>query len=126
MQLPHELKFEILKYLDKIDLKAVRLTSKDCSVCTPHYLFDRIYWSPQDLDLEVFQNIASRRELATCVKELVFDGSQFVEHSKEDYFENLCSRIAKDLYCWKSSVRIVSSPHNHLPTMQPNHCSWGS
>ena len=109
MQLPRELRDEILKLLDKTDLKTVRLISKDWSVCTSHYLFDRIYWSPQDLDLEVFQNIASRPELATCVRELVYDGSQFVELSEEEYFKLLCLRIRKALVVQEFGVCTLSS-----------------
>ena len=120
MQLPRELEWEILKNLDKTDLKAVRLVSKDWSLCALRYLFERIYWSPQDLDLEVFQNIARRTELASCVKELVFDGSQFIEKTEEQFFEEICTEI------WGNLVCIVSSPHTPLSTVQPNRCLLGS
>lgn len=52
-------------------------------------MFDRIHWSPQDLDLEVFHNIVNDNELAGCVRELIFDGSQFsIGVTKRQYFNN--------------------------------------
>lgn len=93
MSLPQELKLEILQYLGKQDLKAVRLVAKDWSACTSRYLFHRIYWSPQDKDIEVFNNLVNG-EFAGCVKELVFDGSQFLYgFSEKGYFGDLCHQL---------------------------------
>ena len=93
MDLPLELQLGILKYLNKRDHKVVRLVNKDWSAITSGFLFDRIYWSPQDRDLEVFKAIATHPELAQCVKELIFDGSQFVDGlTKRTYLEALCSQ----------------------------------
>ncbi|KAL8847818.1 MAG: hypothetical protein Q9221_007170 [Calogaya cf. arnoldii] len=47
----------------------------------------------QNLDLEAFEGIVSRPNLAACVKELLFDASQFVQDiSKSRYFERLFRR----------------------------------
>ena len=93
MSLPQELKLEIVQHLGKQDLKAVRLVAKDWSACTSRHLFYRIYWSPQDKDLEVFNNLVSGH-LAGCVQELVFDGSQFLlDISEEGYFNDLCHQL---------------------------------
>ena len=91
MELPPELKLNVLRHLGRQDHKALRLVSKDWSVNTSGFLFNRLYWSPQDLDIEVFKSIVTRPELAQCVKEFIFDGSQFVEGlTKRDYFQALC------------------------------------
>ena len=91
---PPELRLEILQYVGKKDLKAVRLVNKDWSACASGYLFHRVYWSRQDLDLKVFGHIVGHTELARHVKELVFDGSQFaIDISKQQYFGTLCQQI---------------------------------
>ena len=93
MWLPQELKLEILQYLGKQDLKAVRFVAKDWSACTSRFLFHRIHWSPQDKDIEVFDNLA-HGEFAGCVQELVFDGSQFMfDIAKKGYFRLLCYQL---------------------------------
>ena len=94
MDIPPELKLKVLQQLEKKDIKAVRLVSKQWSICTPNSLFNRIYWSPQDPDLNVFHNIVSDPVLAGCVKELVFDGSQFgIGVTKRQYLDDLCLQI---------------------------------
>ena len=91
MELPPELKLNVLRHLERQDHKALRLVSRNWSENTSSFIFDRLYWSPQDLDLEVFKSIVSRPELAQCVKEFIFDGSQFVEGlTKRNYFQALC------------------------------------
>lgn len=102
MQLPHEIKFEILQLLGEInhgsktDFKAVRLVNKDWSACTSRFLFERIYLSFLDEDIKVFKSIANHPDLAGCIKELVFDGCCFVEGvSKRKYFEDLCMQISE-------------------------------
>lgn len=63
MQLPPEVKTEILRHVrttnayPKMDFKAIRLVNKERSACTSPFLFERIYWSPQGLDLEAFEGI---------------------------------------------------------------------
>ena len=94
MDIPPELKLQVLLHLEKKDVKAVRLVNKKWSICTPSFLFDRIYWSPHDLDREVFRNIVEDKELAGCVKELIFDGSQFgIGLTKERYFLDLLLQV---------------------------------
>ena len=94
MYLPQELKREVVGYLGKSDLKAVRLVDKLWSSCTPPFLFDKIYWSSHDLDREIFEHIVSSAALALHVKILEIDQSLFDPNlSKNRYFEDLCSQI---------------------------------
>ena len=55
MELPFELKLQILRHLEKQDQKAVRLVNRKWCASTNGFLFDRIYWSSQDRDLEVYE-----------------------------------------------------------------------
>lgn len=98
MSLPQEIKLEVVQYLGKKDLKAVRLVSRKWSVCTVAFLFNRLQWSPQDPDLEVFENIVHHEELAGCVQKLVFDGTQFdIGISRKQYL-GILQRQIHELY----------------------------
>ena len=94
MYLPQELKVRALGHLEKIDLKAVRLVDKLWSSCASYFLFDKIYWSFHDLDQEVFGHIVSDPALASYVRILEIDRSQFDHNlSKHRYFEDFCLQI---------------------------------
>ena len=94
MYLPQELKGEVLGYLDKDDLKAVRLVDKSWSSCTLPFLVDRIHWSSQDLDRDIFGYIVGDTALASHIKILEINRSYFDPNlSKPKYFEGLCSQI---------------------------------
>lgn len=114
MQLPYEIKSEILQLLgemnhgSKTDFKAVRLVNKDWSACTSRFLFERIYLSFRDEDIKVFKSITNCPDLAACIKELVFDGSCFVGGvSKRKYFEDLCMQIFE---INNRQIMLVSTP----------------
>ena len=111
MSLPPELKEEILQHLGKPDLKAVRFVAKDWSACAARYLFNRIYWSPQDKDLDVFNSLANAK-FAGSVQELVFDGSQFsIDISEMFYFRHLCQHIYWLCSYWPGISQLAKSRH---------------
>ncbi|KAL8879710.1 MAG: hypothetical protein Q9198_002731 [Flavoplaca austrocitrina] len=85
MLLPSEILLEIFGYLEKLDLKAVRLTSRACSQYANRFLFDVVYISAFKTDYEVFINLAEHLELSTCVKNLKYDASQFPDITKRYY-----------------------------------------
>ena len=94
MNLPRELKLEVVAYLEKGDLKAVRLVNRDLKHVVAPFLFDKIHWSSQDSDREVFDHIVDDAALASHVKILEIDQSVFYPNlSRERYFEDLCSQI---------------------------------
>ena len=69
--LPTEIKCALLAEVTKSDLKFIRLVSKDwCVLATPR-LFDKVYISSGDLDLQVFQSITSNPDLCTGVRSLI-------------------------------------------------------
>ncbi|KAL9038815.1 MAG: hypothetical protein Q9180_002905 [Flavoplaca navasiana] len=85
MFLPSEILVEIFGYLEKFDLKAVRLTSHACSQYANRFLFDTVYISAFKTDYEVFINMAEHQELSKCVKYLKYDASQFPDITKRYY-----------------------------------------
>ena len=75
--LPAEILLNILGCLVKSDIKSVRLVSKECNRQSSGFLFDRIYFSPQYQNLEVFRAICQNPVYRNTVKELVYDATWF-------------------------------------------------
>ena len=73
--LPVELASAILELCEKSDLKHVRLVSKDWNAAATPFLFDRVWISPREVDLEVFRNITTSSNLSRHVRRLVYDAS---------------------------------------------------
>lgn len=55
--LPIEIRAIIVQFLDKKDLKQLRLVSNDWSFLATTPLFDRVFVSPHKKDLEIFNNV---------------------------------------------------------------------
>ena len=90
VHLPHELKVAVLAWLDKRDLKAVRLVSREWSALATSPLFDKVYVSCRATDLEVFRNITRHPVISAGVRELVYDGSFFIKNlSFSGYFDQV-------------------------------------
>ena len=89
MYVPAELLLEILRHLEKIDLKTVRLVSHSFSQCASGFLFDTVYVSAHKVDFDVLCNIADHPQLSRCVKKLKYDASQFPTMSKQRYMYEL-------------------------------------
>ena len=77
MALPSELILGSVQYLEKADLKKVRLVSKLWSGCASEHLFAKIFISPHRLNVESFLSITQDPRLNKCVKELEYDGIHF-------------------------------------------------
>jgi hypothetical protein len=90
-QLQHmstEILFHISSYLAKSDIKLVRLVNKQFNVISSSLLFDRVYFSPQHKNLEVFRAISQHPIHSKTVKELVYDATWFnpeMNWSKYEY-----------------------------------------
>ena len=88
--LPAEIKSTIAQYLEMCDLKSVRLVSKEWSVLVVPFLFDKVYISLRDCDLQVFMNIVTHPVLRRGPKELIWDVSRFIPFERpRDYFRHL-------------------------------------
>ena len=85
--LPPELKVNVLAQLDKRSLKSVRLVSKEWNALATRPLFDRVYISCREMDMEVFQNITEHPVMCTSIRELVYDASLFARDLDiDEYF----------------------------------------
>ena len=73
--IPSDIVRLIAKKSDRASLKNLCLVSRDYLTWATYYLFNRVYISPRELDLDAFNNIAGAPPLASCVKELIFDVS---------------------------------------------------
>lgn len=88
--LPPELKVAVLAVLDKRDLKTVRLVSKEWNALATRPLFDRVYISCREKDMEVFEKITAHPLISTGIRELVYDCSLFgKDMSIREYFWQL-------------------------------------
>lgn len=88
--LPDEVILAITARLAFSDLKSTSLLSKAWHVCASNFLFANISVSPNNEDLEIFEAITQHPLLSTCVRHLLYDGSEFLLHlSKHQYLEEL-------------------------------------
>lgn len=65
----------VLQCLAKVDLKQVRLSSKEWSTLSTTLLFDKIYISLRKKDMEIFKQMCGHEGIRGCVKELIYDAS---------------------------------------------------
>lgn len=67
----------IFSHLQKCDLKPLRFVGRMFYDLIIPFLYDKIYISPQYLNLAVFRNISQSSHLAKHVKESVYDATEF-------------------------------------------------
>ena len=114
-QLPFELQKMILKYLKKYELKQVRLVSKACSSLATPLLFDRVYLSLKQLDLEVFARCAVHSVIRSSVKEIIYDVSHFDPNmTRQGYCYQLARGIPRRIY--REPFENPSHPYQHFAT----------
>lgn len=89
--LPPEIISLVAGYLDKADLKILRLVSKAWYGAVTPQLFDRVFVSPRTVDLDVFEKITSNPFLAASVKGLIYDVSTFFRDTQASYLNTFCS-----------------------------------
>ena len=92
MALPNELMLDVCGYLAKPDLKTCRLVSKSWSAPASVYLFSKIYISPREEDIEVFNLISQNTQLSRCVRSLEYDGTSFSSGLSEYVYIGQLSR----------------------------------
>ncbi len=76
-KLPPEVVVLIFSYLQKAELKPLRFVGREFNDLIIPFLFDKVYISPQYLNLEVFRNISRNPHLAKHVRELIYDATMF-------------------------------------------------
>lgn len=105
LYLPIEVKAVILEFLEKEYLKRVRLLSKEwCSLAT-QFLFDTIYISPREKDVEVFERITRHPVLSHAVTKLVYDTSRFKQGlGAAEYFRMLSEDFSPVALFWEKEI----------------------
>ena len=109
--LPTEVFLEIFRYLEKDDLKSVRLVSRSCSHWVSDSLFDTVYISAHKEDFDVFNSLAKHPYLSKCVRHLKYDTSRFTSSiSKGDYLRLLCGQLFFNKDKLANALRNGSDP----------------
>lgn len=84
--LPLEVKHIILEDFNKSELKLVRLVSKDWCLAAVPLLFDRIYISPRERDVDVFIEIVDHPVLCQGPKSLIWDASYCLRRKNQKHY----------------------------------------
>ena len=96
-KLPPELFHLIFPHLQKADLKPLRFVGRMFNDLIVPFLFDKIYISPQYLNLTVFRHTSESLRLAKHVKELVYDATEFdniIDEQGRRGFRKPCQSLA--------------------------------
>ena len=118
MNLPNEIILQILRSLEKCDLKSARPVSSTWTALAAEFLFDQAYVSVHPKNLEVFNSIAQHPLLSQCIKTLIYDAVNFVEPcTKDDYFRRLMGQTRR---CFPTS----SVPSFGAPTLDDEINTW--
>lgn len=118
MDIANEIILEILKLLQKCDLKSARLVSKTWTTFAAELLFDQVYVSVHPENLEVFSAIAQHPLLSQCIKTLRYDAVEFVSTwNKRQYFLHLW-------YQTNRHFRHVSGSSKENLTSNPEINAW--
>lgn len=89
-----EVFLEIFHYLEKKDLKTVRLVSQSFHGAASKLLFDTVHISAHEEDFKVFKNVAKHPQISTYIRCLKYDGSSFSTGlSRRDYVWQLGKQI---------------------------------
>lgn len=91
IHIPYEIRANIVDFLSKEVLKQVRLVSKGWYTLATTPIFDRVFGSPRNGDLDVFNNISNHAIIGKSVKQLVYDTSRFTKDytTLEEYYHDL-------------------------------------
>ena len=112
-KLPLEIQLAVLEYLEKKDLKEVRLISQRWCVLTIPLLFKKIYISCRFLDLKIFRECAAHPVISQGIKEVVYDISHFqADMSLERYFDRL-TRDCIVIFGEKKPFECPNQPFHH-------------
>ena len=111
--LPFEIKDTVVQFLFKSDLKTLRHVNRQWSTAATPLLFDRVYASLRDKDLEVFREITTHPVLRHSIKEFICDASRCIEASFRQYFDMLC-RQTFGKFRWLCRNKLFRGPNPRL------------
>ena len=75
--LPDEIGLQVFKQLGRPDLKNARLVCKIWALFAAESLFDKLYISPREEDIKVFESITQHPQIRRFVKNLEYDATYF-------------------------------------------------
>ena len=90
--LPLEVKGIVAKFLCKSNLKSLRYVSREWHAMATPLLFDQVYVSPRNKDIQIFSHITKHPVLSRSVKGMICDVSTIADLSHEIYFHELCNQ----------------------------------
>ena len=82
-KLPSELLMEVLSWLPKVDLKQARLSCHRLRNAGDRWLFQRLYFAPREMTMDVFNQIAANPAFSRYITELIYDGRLFQQQFLE-------------------------------------------
>ena len=88
-KLPTEILLMICQFSTKQDLKSIRLSCKCLCHLATGLLFDRVFISPFNMDLEAFREITQRPHLCRSVKTLIYSLERFKKQGMFKYLRSL-------------------------------------
>ncbi|KAL9024417.1 MAG: hypothetical protein Q9180_007908, partial [Flavoplaca navasiana] len=77
----NEIVTAIMARLPKKDLKSARLVNRTWASLGGQQLIGKLYISPREIDMAVFDSITQHPDLSKSVKHLVYDSAQFFKFS---------------------------------------------
>ncbi|KAL8657010.1 MAG: hypothetical protein Q9226_002352 [Calogaya cf. arnoldii] len=83
-ELPSEIILMIINYLPRRSRKRMRLVCRTWGALGAEGLIDRVFISPFEVDMKVFDEISRHPIFSKSVKQLVYDAAQFHPHSYSD------------------------------------------
>ena len=117
MHLPNELVVAVIESLGPHDLKSARLVCKTWCSYASGFLFTKLYVAPNRADLEVFNAITQHPILSECVRQLVYDGAEFIpDLSKRSYIRRLWPQT------WLMIEDLTNGPYSPDPQIN----DWAS
>ena len=81
--LPIDVMCEVFDYLQRIDIKQLRLTSKGIHAIASHLLMSRAYVAVRRETMDAFNEIASHPMFSQTITEIVYDCSLFPEDPED-------------------------------------------
>lgn len=92
----NEIVTAIMSQLPKKDLKSARLVNRAWASLGGQQLIGKLYISPREIDMAVFDSITQHPDLSKSVKHLMYDSAKFFKFgSATAYYVELC--VAQEL-----------------------------
>ena len=114
--LPPEILQNAFAHLENGDLKPLRFVSQEWDDLIRPLLFQKIWISPHEKNVEVFREITRNPRLNKSIRKLVYDVCRFHYLDHEEYFKAFVKCIKESSWCWRRRRRMFgqSLDFDHL------------